>query len=312
LVQRYKELRLAQLRAFCACVRERSFSAAARALGVSQPAVWQQVHALERAFAADLLDRAGGALVPTEDGRVLLELAADVLGNVDALRDQFTQRRRDLPQTLTVIGSPGVLTEELAGPVATFCRRHSQVRVTLLNHTGPRTLDLLLGGTADLAILPLAADMVSQRQVLTTEALCHRRWVLAVPARHPLARKRRVTLSDVAGHPLILPEQDSNWRKRIDDALRGAGLLDRVRVVLEASMTLAARRYVSLGLGIALLPQPRGGLTFARVVTRPLREVSLPPEAIVLVWRRGARPRPPARLFADHLQRALGDGPEKL
>src|SRR5262245_27742780 len=99
--QRYKELRLAQLRAFCACVRERSFSAAARALGVSQPAVWQQVHALEREFAADLLERAGGALTPTEDGRVLLELAANVLGSVDALQDEFAERRRDLPRTLT-------------------------------------------------------------------------------------------------------------------------------------------------------------------------------------------------------------------
>ncbi|OAI47320.1 hypothetical protein AYO44_09785 [Planctomycetaceae bacterium SCGC AG-212-F19] len=304
-VQRYKELRLGQLRAFCACVRERSFSAAARALGVSQPAVWQQVRALERAFQADLLQRAGSEWMPTEDGRVLLELAATVLGNVDALQDEFAQRRRDIPRTLVVIGSPGVVTEELARPVAAFCRRHPQVQLTLLNHSGARTLDLLLGGDADLAVLPLAAEVVAQRQLVVTEPLCARPWILAVPARHPLARKRRPILADIVRHPLILPEKENNWRKRIDEAFRAAGLTEQVRVVLEAGITLAARRYVSLGLGIALLPQPREGLEFPRVVARPLDNPLLPPEPIVVVWRRGARPRPQARLFVDFIKNQL-------
>src|SRR5437868_6367529 len=92
---RYKELRLGQLRAFCACVREASYSAAARALGMSQPAVWQQVHALERDFSAALLQRTPAGLAPTEDGRGMLELAATILGSVDSLQEEFEQRRRD-------------------------------------------------------------------------------------------------------------------------------------------------------------------------------------------------------------------------
>jgi DNA-binding transcriptional LysR family regulator len=272
---------------------------------MSQPAVWQQVRALERDFDAGLLHRTARGWEPTEDGRLLLELAANVLGSVDALQDEFAQRRRDVPRTLAVIGSPGVVTEELARPVAAFCRQHSQVRLTLLNHTGPRTLDLLLGGDADLAVLPLAAEVLAQRPLLTAEPLCKRPWVLAVPAKHPLARKRRVALADIVGYPLILPERESNWRQRIDDAFRVAGLLDQVRVVLEASMTLAARRYVGLGLGIALLPQPREGLALPRVVARPLTVELLPPEGIALVWRRGARPRPQARLFADFVKEWL-------
>ena len=49
-VHRYKELRLGQLRAFCECVRYHSFTAAARALGLSHASIWQQIRALEREF----------------------------------------------------------------------------------------------------------------------------------------------------------------------------------------------------------------------------------------------------------------------
>ena len=71
LSKRYKELRPGQLRAFCACVRHKTFSAAARALGMSQPAVWHQVRALERQFGATLLLRNGRNWELSEDGGLL-------------------------------------------------------------------------------------------------------------------------------------------------------------------------------------------------------------------------------------------------
>ncbi len=278
---------------------------------MSQPAIWQQVHALERDFSAALLQRTPHGLEPTEDGRVMLELAATVLGSVDSLKEAFEQRRRDVPRTLVVIGSPGVVTEELARPVADFCRRHLNVRLTLLNHTGPRTLDLLLANEADLAVLPAAADILSHRSLLTSEPLCERPWVCVVPARHSLARKRHPGLADLVRCPLILPEQESNWRRRIDDAFRAAGLLDQVQVVLEASMTLAARRFVSLGLGVAILPQSKEAMEFRQVVVRPLEDKLLPSEPIALIWRRGARPSLQARLFADFVKERLSSEGKK-
>jgi LysR family cys regulon transcriptional activator len=303
-IQRYKDLQLAQLRAFCACVRHGSFSAAARALQMSQPAVWQQVRALERHFGVGLLQRVGRGLEPSEDGRLLLEQAASILGNVDSMRQVFERQRRDVPRTLVVIGSPGVIAEELAQPVADFCRRHPTIRLTLLSYAGLRSLDLLIAGDADLAVLPLAADVGSHRQLLVWEHLCEREWVLIVPRRHPLARKRRPTLAEITRYPLILPEKDSNWRKQVEARFLAAGLLDKLRVVLEVSITLAARRYVSLGLGIALLPLPREGLEFPGTVVRPLGNL-LPPEPIVMFWRRGSTPRPQARLFADAITTSM-------
>lgn len=304
-MKRYKELRLEQLRAFLECARRRSYSAAARALHRSQPAVWQQVHGLERALGVSLLERRGRECQASEDGRLLMELAAELLGQVDSLRERFDGRRRELPRPLVVIGSPGVVTEELARPIVQFCRRHPEVRLTLLGYTGLRTLDLLLTGEADLAVLPLASEVASQRQLLDVEPLYERPWVLAAPPGHELVRKRRVTLADLVRHPLIVPEQGSNWRVRLDDRFRAAGLLERLQVACEVSITLAARRYASLGMGVAILPLPRDGLKFSGLVTRPLPDL-LPPEQIVLVWRRGATPRPQARQFADFVKKPGG------
>jgi DNA-binding transcriptional LysR family regulator len=302
--RRYKELRLEQLRSFLECVRQRSYSAAARALERSQPAVWQQVHALERDLGVPLLERHGRECVASADGRVLLELAVDLLAGVDSLTAAFHERRRDVPRPLVVIGSPGVVTEELARPVVRFCRQHPEVRLTLLSYGGGRSLDLLLAGEADLTILPLASEMAGQRALLEVEPLHERPWVMATPLGHILLRQRRLALADLVRHPLILPEQGSSWRLRLDERFRAAGLLDQVRVAAEVSITLAARRYASLGLGVALLPLPRDGVRFPRLATRPLRDL-LPAEQIVLAWRKGATLRPPARQFADFVRSEL-------
>lgn len=301
---RFKELHLGQLRAFCECVRQKSFSAAARELHMSQPAVWQQVRALERYLGVGLLQRRGREWEPSEDGRVLLEQAASILGSADSLKESFEERRRQVPRTLVVIGSPGVVTEELARPVVEFCQLHPSIQMTLLSYAGLRTLDVLLAGEADMAVLPRASEVVAQRHLLETEKLCERPWVLVAPHDHPLASRRKITLADLVRYPLIVPEQASNWRRKLDEIFRMAGLADRTRIALEVSITLAARRYVSLGLGIALLPQPRDGLEFPGVVTRRLPE-HFPAEEIVVLWRRGAKPRPQARLFVDFARKML-------
>lgn len=305
-LRRYKEFGLGQLRAFRECVREKSFSAAARSLGISQPAIWQQVRALERDLGTTLFQRRGRDWEPTEDGRILLEQGVAILATADSLREVFQARRAAAPRTLFVIGTPGVVSEDLAGPVAEFCRQQPQVRLSLISHSGLRTLDQLLGGQADVAILPAGTDVVSHRQFLTVETVATRKWVLATPAEHPLTRKRRVTLADIVKHPLILPEEGSGWRQQLDQVFKTAGLASKLNIVLEASMTLAVRRFVSLGVGIALIPLPTSALPFPEITFRRLGE-EFPPEEIVALWRRGSSPRPQARAFVDFVREQIAN-----
>lgn len=304
--RRYKELQLSQLRAFCSFLRHKSFSEAARALGMSHSAVWQQVRALERQFGVSLLQRCGRSWQPSEDGQALLELASSILGSVDSLKEAFQRQRNDILRTLTVIGTPGVLVGELATPLVQFYQQHSNIRVTLTTTSNlDETWDMLMAGEADMAVVPIdLAGGTQRRPLIVLEPLCVRPTVLAAPHNHPLLRKRRLTLNDLIHYPLILPESDSEWCRQVKERFQAAGLLDRLHILLEVSLTQAMRRYVSLGLGIALLTLPQDGLEFANVSLRSLVDL-FPSQDVVILWRRGAVPRPQARLFAEFLRSQL-------
>jgi DNA-binding transcriptional LysR family regulator len=299
----YKELHLSQLRSFCACAQHQSFAAAARALDVSQPAVWEQVRALEREFGVTLLARNGRGLHTTEDGQVFLELASAIVAGVDALHEQFEDRRGHVPRTLVVAGATSVFIEELAAAIVAFCRQLPEVRVSLLASANDQVVERVIAGEADAGVVAFGRLETSSPQIVT-ELLCLRPWSLVMPRGHPLARKRRLTPADIARHPLILEGQQFPWRRQVDELFRRRGLLDRMQVVLEVNNALAARRYVNLGMGVSVLPQPHDGLTFDNVATRPLGNM-LPPEQVVVLWRKGATPRPQARLFIDFARRHL-------
>lgn len=298
-LQRYKELHLGQLRTFCECIRQKSYSAAARTLRLSQPAVWLQVRALERDFGVSLVQRRNGQLEPSEDGLVLLELASSIVGSMDTLKDFFHRRRQDVPRALTVIASPGVILEELALPVAEFCRHYPRIKLSLLNYIHLSTLDMVIDGKADMAILPRALDLGGNQRFLDSESFSRRTWSLLLPADHPLLRKRRITPANLIRYPLILPETGSVWRQRLDSAFRAARMLERMQVRLEVSIPLAARRYVSMGVGIAVYPKPPGGLVFPNLEIRSLEDL-LGFEEVALFRRRGVTPTPQAQLFIEY------------
>src|SRR5439155_22648392 len=87
----YQETTLSQLRSFRVTARLGSFTAAAAALGLAHPTVWRQVHALERAFGAKLVQPTGRGCQLTPAGRLLAELALPTVVAVAALKNRFQQ-----------------------------------------------------------------------------------------------------------------------------------------------------------------------------------------------------------------------------
>lgn len=300
----YKQVRVRQLRAFCACVRERSYTAAARAVGTSQPAVWEQVRGLERRLGATLLLRRGRELVPTENGLALLDLAAGVVAGMDSLEERFAERRAGVVRGLALAAATSLAVEELADAVAAFAAGRPAVCPAVLAVPNDRVLELVAAGEADLGVVQFGR-MDAPSPLLTTELLYHRPWSLVAPAGHPLLRRRKLALADLAGPPLVLEGAGLPWRRLVDEAFRAAGLLERVRVAAEVNNALAARRLVGLGLGLTVLPRPAAGLDVPGTATRPLGDL-FPPENVVGLWRRGATPRPVAREFADFVRRRFG------
>src|SRR5206468_2504321 len=89
----YKHNRLQQLRGFCAAARLGSVSRAAESLRLSQPSVSLQIKALERELGVRLFERRGPKIVLTPDGKLLGELAAGLVRDLDRLHEVFAARR---------------------------------------------------------------------------------------------------------------------------------------------------------------------------------------------------------------------------
>src|SRR5881409_2832005 len=96
-----------QLAAFCEVVERRSFSEAAARLGVTQPAVSQQVRALEQRLGTQLLDRSGRRVEPTEAGRRLYSGAQKLLALEEQLFEEVVEPDAPLHGTLELGGSTG-------------------------------------------------------------------------------------------------------------------------------------------------------------------------------------------------------------
>ena len=128
-------LSLQQLRCFCATYELGSFTAAAEALRVSQPAVAEQIRKLEQALGADLFVRAGRGVVPTEAGLAFAEHATRSLRAVEDATDSVDRLTELRTGTIAVGVFGGPSAWRIDEFVLAFLHRHPNVSVRLVGTT---------------------------------------------------------------------------------------------------------------------------------------------------------------------------------
>lgn len=184
-----------------AVAAERSFTRAARTLGISQPPLSRQIRELEEEFGAALFKRGGRPLVLTEAGRVLLGHAEDTLANAERLR-QAMRRVVEQARRRFVIGFVG---STIYGPVPhmirSFRAHAPELDVDLVEMNTVTQIAALKDWRIDAGIGRLAfEDTAIDRLVIEREPL-----VVAFPADHPCAScQDRVSLREIATETLIL------------------------------------------------------------------------------------------------------------
>lgn len=267
---RYKGIQLPQLRGFCAAATEGNFTAAARALGVSPPTVWQQVRALERLLKTTLLRRRGRSVELTPDGRVLLELVQPHVGGLDSLERLFEARRSAMPQQLTAAAIPYLASVHLTAPIRAFAASHPAVRLKLLVQVwfDEVTATVERGG-ADIGLIFYDRDQ-PRRPHLDYERLFDLRFCLLTPRGHPLSRAGRVKPADIVKHPLIVPPAGAFARRDMEELLRRHEVADKANVVMETPLLDVIGRYVAAGLGVALVHLGPEAQAMPGVTVRPL------------------------------------------
>ena len=239
-----------QLAAFCAVVELNSFSLAAERLGVTQPAVSLQVRALEKRLGAQLLDRSGRRVEPTEAGRRLyrgaqrlLQLEEQLLGEMEAEGDGA------LSGELSIGASTGPAAIVVPLLLCEFQQEHPDVRVSLEVHDTQTVVDRVADRELELGIVGAARRHRSVR----FEPFMRDEVILACPPGHRFAG-RQVTLDELRGESLIVMQSGAGVRQVVEDALKPLGTrLRSLDVRLELGLQESVRSAVRAGYGVSFI-----------------------------------------------------------
>ncbi len=268
-----------QLAAFCEVVERRSFSEAAARLGVTQPAVSQQVRALEQRLGAQLLDRSGRRVEATEAGLRLYRGAQRLLALEEQLLEELVEPEAPLRGTFEIGASTGPAAVVLPVLLCEFQRANPELRVELTVSDTQSVVELVADRRLELGIVGAAR----RHRSVSFEPFFRDEVILACAPGHPFAG-RTVGLDELPRGPLILMQHGAGVRQMVEDELRKSGRkLRDLDVALELGLQESVRSAAQGGYGVTFISRraveaelAAGTLAEARVRGLDLaREISI-------------------------------------
>lgn len=225
-----------------------SFTAAARALNVSQSAVSRQVLLLEDELGEPAFLRLGRKVRLTAAGQALLDLSRRVLSDIQETTIGIRDQQQAPAGTLHLGGGMTVCLHVFPALLKAFRRRQPRIDVKLTTGTTPQLLERLRSGALDIGLLTLLVDGADLTQV----PVMREEMLLVLPPSHKLAQKRRVTPEDLVSQSWVLFERGSSTRRVIDDAFAAHGI--RPRIVMETENVEILKALTTIGMGLTILP----------------------------------------------------------
>lgn len=280
-----------------------SFSAAARELGCTQPAVSQQMKALEGSVGTPLLVRTGREMRMTQAGEVLVRHAAGVLAGLTAAEEEVAAIAGLRAGRVRLVSFPSGSSTLVPTALAALRDAHPGTRVSLEEAEPPRSVGMLREGDCDIALAFRyeGAAGAEEWDDLVVRPLLTDRLVGLVPERHRLAHAKSLAIGELAEEPWIAG--CPRCRGQLVEVCEASGFTPRIDFATDDYPAVAG--LVGAGLGVAVLPQlaleslrPRGVRTVALepAVRREIVALTLPDLAQV----------PAVDATLDQLARAAG------
>src|SRR3954467_5222025 len=241
-------MQLPDLAAFLAVASDRSFSAAARRLHRTQPAISQAVRRIEDELGERLFDRSSRDGTLTEAGRLLQDYAQRLLG----LASEAQTAVRELQQVRrgrVIIGANEAAVHSLLPHVEKFAAQHPNVVIDVRRVPSRQIANAVLDRSIDFGVLTFQpADRGVQTLPLGGDDV-----VLLTSPKHPLAGRRRVTLEEVGRQIVIAHNDPSPTRDRVLRAYERRHTSINIQISLPSLDGI--KRAVEMGMGVALLPR---------------------------------------------------------
>ncbi len=244
-----------RLRVFRAVAEEMSFRKAAEVLHLSQPAVSQQIRALEEETGIRLFDRAGGEghgtqIALTEAGRVLLGYATKAAEMMVEAQRALAALNDEVVGELRLGASTTVAQYVLPRILGAFLRQYPYVHLSMVSGNTERIVEAVVEERVTLGII----EGPAMRRDVKTTRMVRDEMVLIVSPNHAWAKVGEITPDELAAVPLLLRERGSGSRRVVERALKKAGLpLRSLRVAMELDSTEAIISGVEAELGVGFV-----------------------------------------------------------
>ncbi|MHB1124744.1 MAG: CysB family HTH-type transcriptional regulator [Ramlibacter sp.] len=231
--------------------RNLNLTEAAKALHTSQPGVSKAIIELEEELGVEIFARHGKRLKRiTEPGQHVLrsiELIMREVGNLKRIGEQFSAQDSG---TLSIATTHTQARYVLPVPVAKLREAYPKVNVSLHQGSPEQVARMVMDDVAEIGI---ATEALPDHRELVTLPCYEWQHVLVLPPSHPLARKERISLEDLAAEPLVTYHPAFTGRTRIDSAFAQRKL--QPRIALEAIDSDVIKTYVGLGLGLGIVAE---------------------------------------------------------
>ena len=275
-----------------------SFSRAAEAAHVSQPALSSGVQELERILGAPVVERTRGAVLLTAVGAEAVRRAEDVLARTEDLVEAAKNAGKPLSGRFRLGVIPTVAPFLLPQKLTVLRDAHPSLKLFIREDLTPRLIAGLKSGQLDAAVIALPYDAPG----IDHAHIAHDDIVAAAPLGHALAGSGPIPQGALKSEDLILLEDGHCLR---DQALAAVNVeAPRGEDVFAATSLPTLVQMVSSGLGVTFLPQMAVDAGLANnpgVVVRPISE-DAPRREIVVAWRAGSSRAAEARLLAEALK----------
>ena len=285
---------LTLLRSFLAVAETGAITEAAERIGITQPALSRRLQQLEDHLGVELLVRGRKGAVLTEIGRLVQSEAQGIVARYEQMREMVSSHQRLEGGTVRIGGGATAVSFILPEAIAAFQAAHPRVRFQMREAGSSEIADDVVAGHLELGVVTVPVrDRELEVTPLTTDRI-----VLVARADHPLARRRRVRIQDLADQAFVAFEAGSALRQIIDGKLRDAGV--EVNVVMELRSIPAILRMVATTGNLAFVSR-LGMQQQADVIEVPVQGLRIE-RRLAVIARRGVTLSPAARAFTQRLQ----------
>jgi LysR family transcriptional regulator, hca operon transcriptional activator len=276
-------MELRHLRYFVAVAEELNFTRAAQRLNTAQPSLSQQIKQLEAHVGVSLLDRSKRHVALTAGGKVFLTEAREILAHIERAGQRAVRAQQGKSTELVIGVVPAAEIKILPRVIPLVERRLPRVRLVFHNLPSAEQKRLLATGSLDIGLL--RGPLEDPR--LEVQAVLWEKLVVGLPAGHPLARKKAVSVRQLNDLPFIMVSRTGS--PELHDAVQAfcerSGL--HPRVVQQADNVLGNLNMIRAGIGFALLPDYAASILPKGVVVKRLAWNPEPVVSLVVAHRKG-------------------------